>query len=403
MRILLYTGKGGVGKTSVAAATSLHLARRGYKTIVISTDAAHSLGDSLDMTLGPEPVAVVPNLWAHEVDVFHEMHHYWRTVQDWLKALMQWQGVEGVVAEEMAVVPGMEELMGLLQITRHQEEGLYDVVVVDCAPTAETLRLLSFPEMARWYMRKLFPLERQVAKAMGPLARGLLNIPVPGTKVFDTLQFLFDRVELMNEILVDPAITSIRLVVNPEKMVVKEALRTYTYLNLYGYHTDLIVCNRVLPDAVSDTFFDTWRATQQQQLQFIDEAFTPLPIYRVPLMNREVVGLDALEEMGRHLYGDSDPSQVLYQGRHQEIRQTDSGYVLELQVPFTSREEISLLQRGAEVVVQTGRYRRHVFLPSILAGKTVTQAKLEGSILQLRFQASEPSSSATSSKKGKDR
>ena len=215
--------------------------------------------------------------------------------------MTQWQGVEGVIAEEMAVLPGMEELMGLLEISQHHEEGNYDVVIVDCAPTAETLRLLSFPEMARWYVKKIFPIERKVATALGPVARTLLKFPVPKTSVFNTIQDLFDKLEEMRLILTGPT-SSIRLVVNPEKMVVKEALRTYTYLNLYGYTTDLVVCNRVLPDGVKDSFFDNWRSTQKSQLQFIEESFSPLPIWTVPFMDREVVGLDALEEMGNFLY-----------------------------------------------------------------------------------------------------
>ena len=385
MRILLYTGKGGVGKTSVAAATGLQLAKQGYRTLVISTDAAHSLGDSFDIDMGVDPVPVAPNLWAHEIDVFRQMRLHWENVQEWLVALIQWQGMEDIVAEEMAVLPGMEEMMGLLEITHHQAEGVYDVVVVDCAPTGETLRLLSFPDMARWYMRKIFPIERRVVAALGPLARGLLNIPVPDGRVFDTIEDVFHQIEAMRQLLVDPSRSSIRLVVNPEKMVVKEALRTYTYLSLYGYHTDLVVCNRMLPDAINDTFFDGWRSSQQRHLQLVHEAFSPLPIWTIPLMEREVVGLEALEEMAHHLYGETDPAAVLYQGRHQEITQTDTGYVLELQVPFTSQEELSLIQRGEEVVVQAGKYRRHVFLPRMLAGKHVTQAKLDGSTLRLIF------------------
>ena len=272
MRILLYTGKGGVGKTSIAAATAINAARLGHKTLVMSTDPAHSLSDSLDTPLKGSAKPVAENLWALEVDIYRELSTHWQTVQTWLAGLMRWQGADEVLAEELAVLPGMEELAALLHITTYQREGNYDLLVVDCAPTGETLRLLSFPDMARWYMNRLFPLERRVAAAVGPLARGVLGLPVPGSDVFDSIHELYRQLEEMRSLLLDPQISSIRLVVNPEKMVIKETQRTFTYLNLYGYHTDLIVCNRILPDTIEDKFFRHWREAHQRYLVQIGRA-----------------------------------------------------------------------------------------------------------------------------------
>ncbi len=384
MRIILYTGKGGVGKTSVAAATALHAAKLGYKTVVMSTDAAHSLADSFDLPLGSSPVPIADNLWGQEVDVYKEMETYWSTVQGWLTALMRWQGMDEVVAEETAVLPGMEELMGLLYITRHYDAG-YDLLIVDCAPTGETLRLLSFPEMASWYMRRLFPIQRRVAATVGPFARSLFRLPAPDGKVFDSIQSLFNQLEGMRTLLADPQISSVRLVVNPEKMVIKEAQRMLTYLDLYGYHTDLIICNRLLPSTVSDKFFDSWKESQARYLESIHEAFSPIPILTVPLMDREVVGLEPLEEMAGAIYDNRDPTDIFYLGRLQELTKEGENHVMRIALPFVTREEVSLMLSGQELVIQAGRHRRSVVLPRIVSGLAVEEATVDGNTLKIRF------------------
>ena len=390
MRIVLYTGKGGVGKTSVAAATALHAAKMGYKTIVMSTDAAHSLADSFDMPLGSSPVPIIDNLWGQEIDVYTEMETYWSTVQDWLTALMQWQGVDDVVAQEMAILPGMEELVGLLYISRYYDED-YDFLIVDCAPTGETLRLLSFPEVARWYMRRLFPIKRKVATALGPFARTLFNLPIPDAKVFDTIQSLFDQLERMRDILTSPQTSSVRLVLNPERMVIKEAQRTLTYLDLYGYHTDLIVCNRLLPSTVGDSFFDAWKESQTRNLDLIHEAFSPIPILTAPLMDREAVGLEALKELAGSIYNHSDPTEILYQGKLQELAKDGKNHVMRIALPFVTKEEVSLLLSGQELVIQAGRHRRSVVLPRVLSGLAIEEATVDGNTLKLRFKDSDKS------------
>jgi arsenite/tail-anchored protein-transporting ATPase len=389
MRVILYTGKGGVGKTSVSAATALRAAHLGYRTLVMSTDAAHSLGDSFDMPLGGEPVAIVDNLWGQELDVFREIDRHWGTLQDWLKVLMAWRGLDEVVAEEMAVLPGMEELAGLLHLINYYDQGEYDVIVVDCAPTGETLRLLSFPDVARWWMHRIFPLERVAARIARPVLRRVTDLPLPDDEVFSAVKELFAKLEDMRGILTDPATSSVRLVLNPERMVIKEAQRTFTYLNLYGYATDLVVCNRVIPEAVSDSYFKAWKETQERHYQQVEEAFAPLPILKAPLMEQEVLGLAMLERFGDAVYGTLDPTAVLHEGQIHQIRQEDSQYVLTLTVPFVTREEISLSQVGDELVVQVGNFKRNIILPRALAGMESRGAKLEGERLSIRFARSE--------------
>lgn len=390
MRIILYTGKGGVGKTSVAAATAVRASSLGHRTLVMSTDAAHSLGDSFDMALGGEPAPIVENLWGQELDVFREIDRHWGTLQDWLKVLMAWRGLDEVVAGEMAVLPGMEELAGLLYLTNYCNNGEYDVIIVDCAPTGETLRLLSFPEVARWWMHRIFPIERVAARIARPVLRRVTDLPLPDDEVFAAVRELFAKLEEMRDILTDPATSSVRLVLNPEKMVIKESQRTFTYLNLYGYATDLVVCNRVLPDAVNDSYFEAWKETQARHYQQVEEGFAPLPILKAPLMEEEVVGLAMLERFGEALYGALDPTAVLYQGQIHHIGQEDGQYVLTLTVPFATKEETSLSQVGDELVVQVGGFKRNIILPRALAGMESQGARLEGEQLRIRFGRPEP-------------
>ena len=385
MRIILYTGKGGVGKTSVAAATAVRAADMGYKTMIMSTDAAHSLGDAFDMPLqGGEPVPVADRLWGQEIDVLKEMRVHWATVREWLTALMRWQGADEVVAEETAVLPGMEELVGLLYINRYYDQGEYDVMIVDCAPTGETLRLLSFPETMRWYMHRLLPLEKRLAGAIGPLAR-VFRIPVPQQKVFDTVQDLFQQLERMDFILSQSEGSSVRLVVNPEKMVIKEAQRTFTYLNLYGYATDLVICNRVIPDEVQDPYFRAWKEAQSRYLLMVEEGFSPVPTLQASLLHHEVVGLESLREMAQAIFGERDPTPVFYQGELQAVSREGKLRVMKLPLPFVEQRDVSLMQNGDEVTIQAGQYRRNVILPRMLAGLSVQTATMEGSTLKLTF------------------
>jgi arsenite/tail-anchored protein-transporting ATPase len=385
MRIVLYTGKGGVGKTTVAAASALRCAELGHRTVVLSTDLAHSLADAFDRPLGPEPVEVLPNLFAQETDIYYNVQKYWGRVQEWVNTLLAWRQVDELVADELSVLPGMDELANLLWINSHRESGNYDVIIVDCAPTGETLRLLSLPDVARWWMEKIFPLHRRAAQVVRPLGRALFDLPVPSDEVYDSVQDLFRQLDRLHEMLIDRELTSVRLVLNPEKMVVKEAQRTYTYLNLFGYSTDLVVCNRVLPAEISDHYFDAWKATQARHREAVEEGFAPIPIRDVPLFGHEIVGLDGLREMAAALYGDTDPSVVCYSGHGHRIEKRGREYVLSLTLPFATRDQVTLLQSGDELVVKVGSQKRNLILPRALVGLRPYGARFEDGALRIRF------------------
>lgn len=385
MRIILYTGKGGVGKTSVSASTALGLAKRGYRTLVMSTDAAHSLADSFDVPLGNEPTLVTENLWAQEISVLHEVDEHWRTLQKYLGDLLSWRGMEDVVAEEMTVLPGAEELAGLVRIVKHYDSGLYDAIVVDCAPTGDTLRLLSFPEIARWWLEKLFPIQRQAAKIIRPLARAVTDMPMPKDDVFESIKQLLMQLDRIHGLLADQKMTSVRIVLNAEKMVVKEAQRTYTYLSLFGYTTDMVVCNRLFPASADGKYFVTWREIQSRNHKLVEECFTPVPIFDVPFFDQEVVGLEMLGKMSNAIFGDKDPATVFFAGKVQTIEQSGEDFTLRLPLPLASKDQIDLMQTGDELVVQVGDYKRNLILPRALATLKVAGAKLENGELRIKF------------------
>jgi arsenite-transporting ATPase len=385
MRILLYMGKGGVGKTTTAAATALRASRMGYRTIVLSTDAAHSLADSLDIHLGPTPTPIADNLWGMEVDIYHEITASWGSIQKYLSNLFAWRGLDSIVAEELTVPPGMYELASLIEIVRLKESGNYDLIVVDAAPTGETLELLTFPEIARWWMEKIFPVQRRMAKVARPIVRSVIGMPMPGDDVFDAVAGLFRELDKMHDVLVDSSITSIRLVVNAEKMVIKEAERTYTYLNLYGYPVDLVICNRVIPDTVTDSYFDTWKASQAKYIQMVEAAFAPIPIRFLPLQESEVVGLAAVEQVGQTLFGEEDPTVIYHQGRTYSFEKTDQGYQLVVPLPFVTKSDIDLQQVGDELIIQVGSQKRTMILPRALIGMQTRGAKLEDDVLKVQF------------------
>src|SRR5438045_7932912 len=285
-RILLYTGKGGVGKTSVAAASALLAADRGARTIVFSTDIAHSLSDALGVPLGPEPVEIAPNLWGQEPDVFYNVQRYWRTIQRYVAELFSWHGLDEVMAEEMTVLPGMDELGNLLWIADHVDGGDYDVIVVDAAPTGETLRLLSMPEASRWWVERIAPIGRRVSRLGGPLLQKVIGVPMPDPTVFEAAERLLGRLDHVHRLLADPDLTSVRLVLNLEKMSIAEAHRSFTYFHLYGYPSDLVVANRVIPEGVGG-FLEKWRAAQQSYLPTVEQEFAPVPIKTVPFFEQE--------------------------------------------------------------------------------------------------------------------
>ena len=396
-RIIVYTGKGGVGKTSVAAATGLLAAERGYRTIVLSTDAAHSLADSFDVPLGPEPTLIGPNLWGQESEVSHNIEKYWGTIQAYVSSVFQWRGLNEVMAEEMSVLPGMDELASLLWIAEHHDKGAYDVIVVDAAPTGETLRLLSLPEVGKWWIEKIYPIQRRIAQVTGPIVGRVIGMPMPGDAVYKAGEQLFGRLEHMHELLADPELTSIRLVLNLEKMVIKEAQRAFTYFNLYGYPTDLVICNRIVPDNAGP-YFEAWRQAQARYWPEVQADFDPIPIRRAPFFEHEVVGMPMLRELGAAVFEGEDPTAFYYRGHPYGVRREDGAFVLSLELPFTSKEEVRLHRNGDELVVQVGWWRRNLILPRALVDLPTSGAGFDDHVLKVRF-AAEPHSQAGASKR----
>ncbi|MEL6771491.1 MAG: TRC40/GET3/ArsA family transport-energizing ATPase [Bacteroidota bacterium] len=390
-RILLFTGKGGVGKTTTAAATALAAARRDLRTLVLSTDPAHSLADALDRPLGPEPVAVADNLWAQEIDLYYSMKKHWASLRDLLLVLFKWQGVEKVAAEELAALPGMGEASALLWVEQVYEAGTYDLIVLDAAPTGETLTLLTLPQVTQWWVAKAFPFQKAAIKSVGRAVRATTGIPLD--KGYEELDRLFGKLEAIQAVMQDPAVTSVRLVCNPERMVIAEARRAHTYLQLYGYHVDAVVVNRVLPDteATADGFLAKYVAAQRGYLDEIADSFDPLPILRVPHQGQEVFGLDLLDQIGDTLYpasGDEprDPAAVLHREPTTKLTEVGDAYDLALRVPFADADEIVAEQFADEVVVQVRNQRRHVALPNFLAYYTLTDAEHDQTWLHLRFE-----------------
>jgi arsenite-transporting ATPase len=388
-RTILYTGKGGVGKTSVAAATARHCAAAGLRTIVLSTDPAHSLSDSLEAELGSAPTLVGERLYGQEVQAQEEMERHWDAVSDWLGELLAERGVDPVSADELTVPPGMDELFSLLQIKAHHESGDYDAIVVDCAPTGETLRLLSFPDVASWWLDKVFPWERRLYAAARPFARSLLDIPMPGEAVFDDVKRLVENLVAMNGILRDRSCTSIRLVMNPDRMVIKEAMRTFTYLNLYGYLTDAVVVNRVFPAELAEGYFSGWRANQQEQMELVRSAFSPVPILTAPYFEQEVVGGAMLDRLADAAFAGLRPEDVLHDDLSQELTSENGHATLRLPLPFADKGDIDLKKIGLEVVVRVGGQKRTIMLPQALASYRPRGASFEDGALQVTFEREE--------------
>lgn len=397
MRILLYTGKGGVGKTSTSAATALRCAKLGYRTIVLSTDPAHSLGDSFGVKIGGQVTELAPNLWGQEIDLLMQMDQYWGRVQNYLQTLFAWQGMDSLVAEEAAILPGMEELASLMQITAMADSKAYDVIVIDCAPTGSTLQLLSFPEMARWYIEKIFPFQRKTIEIARPLVRQFSDIPIPDADMFDSIEELVGYMERISQLLSNPDISSMRLVLNPEKMVIKEAQRAYTYLNLYGYAVDAIICNRVFPDELVDSYFEQWKSAQAENLRFIQECFHPLPLLQAPFFGQEVTGVAMLYQLADKLFGaelvrggSGDPTTQYYVGQPQAIIRQDGHYVLRIPLPLVERSEVHLHRSVFdELIVRIGNWKRNISLPIGLARLEIDGARYEDDYLNVLFAATE--------------
>ena len=385
MRILLFTGKGGVGKTTTAAATAVRCADAGQRTIVLSTDPAHSLADAFDVDLGDLTVEITDGLWGQQLDAQDRMEDAWVDIQRYLQDLFRWGGVDEIEAEELAVVPGLDEVFALTDIKRYAHDGDWDTIVVDCAPTAETIRLLSLPTVLSWWMERLFPMSRRVNRAVSPLLGQVTGLPMPGDDVFAAIERFYERLDGVKELLGDRAITTARLVVNPERLVVAEARRTYTYLSLFGYSVDAVVANRLLPEAVSDPWFESWKQRDLEHLATIEEGFAPVPVLRAELAPHELVGIDRLREFGVTLYGDDDPARHFADVAPMRVERTDDGDVLTVDLPDARKDDLVLGRREDELLVRVGPYRRSILLPDSLRRRAVVDAALRDGALRVTF------------------
>jgi arsenite-transporting ATPase len=385
MRVILVTGKGGVGKTTVAAATAIRTADLGHRTLVMSTDPAHSLADAYQVQLGDASTRVVAGLDAQQIDAQQRLEESWGAMRDYLTDVFDWSGLKGIEAEELTVFPGMDELFSLASVRDHAESGDYDTIVVDCAPTAETLRLLSLPEVMSWYMEKMFPVGRRVAKVVRPMISRVSSMPVADEQVFDSVARFYERLDGVRDILGDPEVTSARLVMNPEKMVIAEARRTYTYLGLFGYAVDGVVVNRVLPDVVTDPYFERWREIQGEHLEAVDEGFADVDIRHLRLFDEEMVGIDRLRVVGAELFGDTDPTERLSEGHPFRVEDDGDNVVLIVGMPFAEHSDVDVMRHEDELFVTVGPYRRSIVLPDSLRRRQVLRAKLTEGELRVTF------------------
>jgi arsenite-transporting ATPase len=385
VRVLLFTGKGGVGKTTTAAATAVAAARTGVRVLVVSTDPAHSLGDAFGIDLGDQPGRIEGSLWGQQLDATARMEESWADIQDWLREVFAWAGLEAIEAEELSVLPGLDEVFALADIKTHAASGDWDVLVVDCAPTAETIRLLSLPDVLTWYMERVFPVGRKVNRVVAPLLGRLTSLPVAGDEVFGATSRFYDRMDGVKQLLTDPDVTSVRLVVNPERMVIAEARRTATYLSLYGYHVDAVVANRLLPDDVVDPWFDRWRDLQAEHLKTIEQGFAPVPVLRAELADDELVGIEALAAFAERLYGGDDPAARRHLAEPMYVEEDVDGVNLVLELAQADRDDLEVGRVGDELLVRVGPYRRAIVLPDSLRRREVTGASLRDGVLRVAF------------------
>jgi arsenite-transporting ATPase len=392
MRILLFSGKGGVGKTSLAAATGLQLSRLGYRTLVMSVDPAHSLADAFDLETElfhgktGDPYPIDERLAIHEVNIQKEIKRHWREISSYVISVLRTTGINDVEAEELAILPGMEELSAMMYVNQFRREGRYDIIVLDCAPTAESMRFVSMPTTLEWYMKHIFPFQRGILKAVRPLANRVSPVELPTDNYFANIQDLFGKLDGIGELLEDPRVTSVRLVTNPERMVLRETQRAFVYFSLHGLTVDGVIVNRLLPGSVTDAYFQEWRASQAKILDEIEAYFAPVAVKRVPLFTHEVLGRERLDELSRSLYAEKeDPAAVTRTEAPYSFNKQDGHYEVKLLLPFAVKGEVGLFKKGDELVVEVGTLRRHIGLPTSMAGLTPSRAKLDNRILTVEL------------------
>lgn len=393
MRIILYLGKGGVGKTTVAAATAVRSAQLGYKTLVASTDIAHSLADSLDQPLEAQPIEIAPNLWAQEISVVADIHNYWDVLQGFMANMLRdGNQMNKVVADELSAFPGMDEIVSLLHINKQAKERNFDRVIIDAAPTGETIRLLTMPDTFRWYAGHLTRSRTGLMKAIRPFAGRFLNAPM---EILDALEKLDAATGELRATLSDPAISSYRVVLQPEKMVMREAERAVSYLGLFNYPVDSVVINRILPEQLGEgEFYQKRRQIQAHYLEQIEANFAPLPLWRAPYYDHEVVGIDALQRLAVDCFGEQDPGSIFYTGKLQEIDElADGRCIMRIPMPFVSNNDVKLRKRGDEMFITIGNFKREMILPSVLAKRRAGGGSLQNGVLEITFLAPEPTPS----------
>jgi arsenite-transporting ATPase len=383
MRIVLFAGKGGVGKTSIASASGVACAQKGLKTLIMSLDAAHSLVDSFDLDRSlmdknkGKPIRIAKNLSIQEMDVQEEIKKNWGEVHKYISSLLNISGIDEVLAEELAILPGMEEVSSLLYINRYAAQKRYDIILLDCAPTGESIRFISIPTSLEWYMKKLFDVERRIVKVARPITKRLYSVPLPEDEYFATIQRLFDRLEGIDKLLSDPSITTVRLITNPEKIILKETQRAYMYFSLYKMCVDAVVINRILPEAVTDDYFARWKETQDRYIRQTGELFAPIPILKVPMLTDQVVGMTQLLKLAKKIYGNLSPEQILYADTPYTFRKVQQDYFLDIKVPFLTKKEVELSKRNEELIVRIGGFKRHILLPRNIAPRQPSGAKIE--------------------------
>ncbi len=387
MRLIIYTGKGGVGKTSTSAATAYRLSELGYRTILMSTDSAHSLGDSLEMKLGTSITHVRENLDALEIDIIHEMKTRWNQLQDYISAFMLSQGMGEISAEEMAIMPGMEMISALFYVNQFEETDAYDVIVMDTAPTGETLRLLSFPDVTNWYLDKGFATVRRLMRVAKATVGKFMEMPLPSDEVMESIETIKDNMSKVKAILEDPERTTVRLVLNPEKMVIRETMRAYTYLSLYNKNVEAIVVNRILPSEAADSdFLKDMMAEQKENLELIHSAFDPMEIKYCSMMRTELRGEDKLRSMAAMIYGDEDPSKIYSKASPMSFETVDGEDHLVMRMPFVDSKDVELYRIDpATLMVHVGSQKRNVQLPDVLAHSDVVGAEFKDDKLIIRF------------------
>jgi len=379
MRIILFTGKGGVGKTTLSAATGAYLSELGKKVLVVSVDPAHSLSDVLEEDVGPEPKKIFNNFYAQEIDVYYSIEKFWGILKEYLKSLLRWQGIDEILAEEMSVLPGMEEVSSFLWINKHVEDKKFDVIIVDSAPTGETLRFLSLPDAASWWVTKILPLQRKLMKFVRPAARVVTDMPLPEEETYDALEDLFRQVYNLYYLLQNQEVSSVRLVVNPEKMVIKETEKAFTYLHLFGFPVDGIFINRV---AEKDSPF---YEIQRKYVERIVKSFEPTPIFMIPQLYEEILGYEKLKEFGKKVYQKKNPADIFYKDKPFEILEKNGEYILKLALKEIPQEELEVYQKDEDLIIKIGNHKKHFFLPRILLNKEIKGAVIKENFLEIGF------------------